>query len=39
MCFSTFTESIWIAYLDNVTKEKEKWEPQCQSAGLKDTIH
>ena len=39
MCFSSFTQSIWIDYLENITKEREKGEAQCQSAGLKATIH
>ena len=39
MCFSTFTESMWIEYFENITKEHEKGEAQCQSAGLKPTIH
>ena len=38
MCFSTFTQSIWIDYLENITKEHEKGEAQCQSAGLKAII-
>ena len=37
--YSTFTQSIWIYYLENITKEQEKGEAQCQSAGLKSTIH
>ena len=39
MCFSTFTQSIWIDYLENVNREQEKGEAQCQRAGLKATIH
>ena len=35
MCFSTFTQSIWI----DQEKEQEKGEAQCQSAGLKASIH
>ena len=32
MCFSTFTQIIWIDYLGNVTKEQEKH-------NVKATIH
>ena len=39
MCFPTFTQSIWIDYFENITKEQEEGEAQCQSAGLKATIH
>ena len=39
MCFLTFTQSIWIDCLENITKEQEKGEVQCQNAGLKNTIH
>ena len=35
MSFSTFTQSIWIDYLENITKEQEKGEAQCQNVGLK----
>ena len=38
MCFSTFTKSIWIDYLENITKDQEKGDAQCQSTGLKSTI-
>ena len=37
MYFPTVTQSIWIDYLENITKEKGM--AQCQSAGLKSTIH
>ena len=33
MCFSTFTQSIWIDYLENITKQQEKKEAQYKSAG------
>ena len=26
MCFSTFTQSMWIDYLENINKEQEKGE-------------
>ena len=39
MCLSTFTQGIWIDYLENNTKEQEKAEAQCKSPGLKFTIH
>ena len=35
MYFSTYTQSIWIDYIDNNTKEQEKEETQCQSARSK----
>ena len=38
MCFTTFTYSIWIDYLENNTKEQVKGEEQCHSRGLKATI-
>ena len=38
MCFSTFIQKIWVDYLENINKEKEKGEAQCQSAGLKAKI-
>ena len=31
MCFSIFTQSIWIDYFENITKEKEKDEAQCHN--------
>ena len=39
MCFSTITQSIWIDHFENNTKEQDKGEAQCQSAGLNATIH
>ena len=39
MCFSTFTQSIWIDYLENITKELKKGEAQCQSTGVKARIN
>ena len=39
MCSSTFNQIIWIDYLENITKEQEKGEAQCQNAGLNVTIH
>ena len=38
MSFSAFTQSIWIDYLENITKEHAKGEAQCQTAGLKATV-
>ena len=29
MCFSTFTQGIWIDYLENIIKEQENGETQC----------
>ena len=37
--FFTFTQSIQIYHLKNITKEQEQGEAQCQSAVLKATIH
>ena len=39
MCLSIFTHKIWIDYLENITKEQEKVDAQCQSASLKATIY
>ena len=39
MCFCTFTQSIRVDYLENITNEQEEGEAQCQSAGLKATIN
>ena len=38
MWFSTFTQNMWIDYLENIAKEQEKGEAQCQRADLKTTI-
>ena len=39
MFFLTFTQSIWNDYLENITRDQEKREAQCQSVGLNTTIH
>ena len=37
MCFTTFSQNIWIDYIENITREKGK--AQFQIAGLNVTIH
>ena len=39
MYFSTFTQNILIYYPENITREQEKREAQCQSPGLNATIN